>query len=414
MKIDFIIPTLFRDTLKKSKKSIIDENLGSENTNIFINGSGSSAGENRNFGLQRVKNSDWIVFLDDDDYLVQGFSKQLDSNFDIVVLRMLQENKYIPSKESKVSDLVLGNVGINFAIKTSFYLKNKIFFDHEGLGEDFRFLQKLINKTNKIKITENVFYIAPVSQHKKNPMKNVKYGLYIATPFNSESVNCQYMESMISTHNKLNQAGIPVINQWLYNTSLITKARNTCISNWMNKTDLEYFMFIDSDMSWKSDYVLKLMNYDKIFVAGTYSKKHLNWYEIQKNFINGVSETSKDLIEKTSEYTCYEKKDCTIKDGLLEVNRVGTGFMMFKRSLIYKLEEKYPELIYYEHKEKQWGFFQCDIKDKEHLSEDYAFCERVKSVGEKILIDPDLDLVHHGGNVSFYSNFKNYMSGNTK
>ena len=142
MKIDFIIPTLFRDTLKKSKKSIIDENLGSENTNIFINGSGSSAGENRNFGLQRVKNSDWIVFLDDDDYLVQGFSKQLDSNFDIVVLRMLQENKYIPSKESKVSDLVLGNVGINFAIKTSFYLKNKIFFDHEGLGEDFRFLQK--------------------------------------------------------------------------------------------------------------------------------------------------------------------------------------------------------------------------------------------------------------------------------
>ena len=144
-------------------------------------------------------------------------------------------------------------------------------------------------------------------------------------------------------------------------------------------------------------------------MAGAYPKKHLRWEEIQKCFYNDIPESSKELLEKTSEYTIYEKKNASIKDNLLQVNRVGTGFMMIKRDLIKKVAKKYPELMYKENGKKGYGLFESAIMNKEHLSEDYAFCERVKSVGEKIYIDPSIELTHNGGNIKFYGNYKEHL-----
>tara|TARA_R110002126_G_scaffold268454_2_gene411981 strand:+ start:1276 stop:2022 length:747 start_codon:yes stop_codon:yes gene_type:complete len=241
-------------------------------------------------------------------------------------------------------------------------------------------------------------------------LKNKKYGLYIATPIYSEDVKVGYMDSIVQLGTQFKKAGIPVVRQHIMHTSLITKARNECLSMFMNKTDLDYFIFIDSDISFDPQDVMKMMNYDLPFIAGAYPKKHLNWREIQRCLMNDVPEDMKELLKKTSEYTCYEKENASIRDGLLEVNRVGTGFMMFKRSLIVKLAKKHPELMYKENGEKGYGLFECMIKDKEHLSEDYAFCERVKGIGEKVYIDPHLNITHHGGNINFYGNFKDHKT----
>ena len=423
MKIDFIIPTLNRPTLKRTIKSIENENI---DHNILICDTENSAGENRNKSLELVKNSEWIIFVDDDDYLKKGFSLELDNNFDIVILKMDQEGKIKPDENlkgyGKYSNTCLfkGNVGINFAIKTSFYLKYNYKFDAGKIEEDFRFLKMHIEKTNKIKITDKVFYHAPVSQHtqkmasKKFVLKNQKFGLYIATPLYSEEVNLAYMDSIISLSKELEKSGIPSIRQHIIHTSLITKARNESISNFMNNTKLDYFLFIDADIGFNALDVIKLMNYDKPLIAGTYPKKHLRWEEIQKCFYNDIPESSKELLQKTSEYTIYEKENTITHDGLLEVNRVGTGFMMIKRDLIKKVAKKYPRLMYKENGKKGYGLFESAIINKEHLSEDYAFCERVKSVGEKIYIDPAVELNHHGGNITFYGNYKNHLKYGNK
>jgi len=180
MKIDYIIATLYRDTLDRAIKSITDEGT---NHNIFAIGhikDGRGCG-NRNAGLSQVKDSDWIIFLDDDDYLVRGFSKQLDNNFDIVVFRMSQDasNPYYPPKiipkvcnkcsetTSKGCCLHSGNVGSNFAIKTSFYLKYKWLFDCSVRTPDWHFLERAIEKTDKIKVTKDIFYVAPMGGYNK-------------------------------------------------------------------------------------------------------------------------------------------------------------------------------------------------------------------------------------------------------
>ena len=163
MKIDYIIPTIGRDSIEKTKDSINNENIDS---NILICSTEKSAGENRNKCLEKIRTEgDWIVFVDDDDYLNKGHSTALDKNknFDIVVLRMNQQGRVIPNPQ--INELRKGNVGINFALKTSFYLKYKYLFDNKGHEEDWRFLEQHLNHTKNVKITESIYYMAPNSHH---------------------------------------------------------------------------------------------------------------------------------------------------------------------------------------------------------------------------------------------------------
>ena len=240
-------------------------------------------------------------------------------------------------------------------------------------------------------------------------MKKQKYGLCIGTPFTGEKVNVQYMESMVKTHRYFQKAGIPLLNIYLYNCSLITKGRNDVISQFYNKTKLDYFLFIDSDMSWNPEDIIKLMNADKELVGATYPKKAINWREIQQCVHHGLADNVGEMLNKTSEYTVWIKdKVESKKEELIKVNRLGTGFMMIKRSLIKKLKSKNRNLIYLmdDKKSKGIAIFESQVKNAEHLSEDYAFCERVQDVGTDVLIHPELKINHHGGNMTFNGNYK--------
>ena len=172
MKIDFIIPTLYRDTLGRAISSIEAENI---DHNLLISGKfkDGSGVKNRNNSLEKVKDSDWIIFLDDDDWLLRGFSKELDSEYDIVVLRMLQNYndpyfppKLVPPYHIKPEELNYGLCGCNIAVKTSFYLKHKIEVKN-AKNPDFDFLERLLKETDKVKITPGIYYMAPLGGYNK-------------------------------------------------------------------------------------------------------------------------------------------------------------------------------------------------------------------------------------------------------
>ena len=238
------------------------------------------------------------------------------------------------------------------------------------------------------------------------------YGLVIGTPFTGESVNVQYMESMIKTHAYFKKAGIPLVNMFLYNCSLITKGRNDIISNYLTQTNLDYFLFIDSDISFEPKDIMKLMNHDKPLIGATYPKKAMNWVSVQQIIHHDLVDNVGELISKSSEYTCILKDDVKRKDkNLLEVARMGTGFMMIKRSLLMKLKKKYKKLKYLmdDYKSEGFAIFETEIRDGQLISEDYAFCLRTTDIGEKVYIDPSIAIDHHGGNITFNGNFNNKL-----
>jgi glycosyltransferase involved in cell wall biosynthesis len=150
-----IIPTIYRESLGKAIRSVMEFNI------VPIIESGGTAGENRNRGIQKTKNlkADWITFLDDDDYYKNIFNFSSAAEYDIVILRMQQGDKLVPDE---TGELKFGNVGINFALNMNRIKWEDIpEFDSNGEGEDWRFLEQLLQKYNKVKITNDIYYVAP-------------------------------------------------------------------------------------------------------------------------------------------------------------------------------------------------------------------------------------------------------------
>lgn len=155
-----IIPTIGRETLERAVLSVIYNTDHDGDVYIPIIENNGTAGENRNNGLNKAKllNPDWISFLDDDDYYEEDWWLRLDDNYDIVVFRMRQGEAIIPDATDQ---LRFGNVGINFALNMN-RIKWEDFpkFDNDGEGEDWRFLEQLLKKYNKVKITKDIYYVA--------------------------------------------------------------------------------------------------------------------------------------------------------------------------------------------------------------------------------------------------------------
>ena len=156
-----IIPTIGRDTLKKAIRSVVDWSWTDYWFTFPIVETGGTASENRNNGLKKAEliKPDWITFLDDDDYYKKEWWYELDSNYDIVIFRMRQGEAIVPDE---TNELRFGNVGINFALNMNrIKWEDLPKFDNDGEGEDWRFLEQLLEKYPKVKITNEIYYVAP-------------------------------------------------------------------------------------------------------------------------------------------------------------------------------------------------------------------------------------------------------------
>lgn len=189
------------------------------------------------------------------------------------------------------------------------------------------------------------------------------------------------------------------------NESLITRARNQLVAEFM-ASDCSHLMFIDSDLRFDGDAVARLLSHNKPIVIGAYPLK----IEPITYFIEPV-ENDEEI-----------RKIGNIWDGLIEVTKGGTGFMLIQRGVIKDMQSHYPELHYTgdydnssyrqdlngkdDHKQKLkenlYSLFDTS-HDKEnnnnYLSEDYTFCKRWRDMGGKIWLDEGIKLDHIGRKV---------------
>jgi hypothetical protein len=99
-----------------------------------------------------------------------------------------------------------------------------------------------------------------------------------------------------------------------------------------------------------------------------------------------------------------------IENGFVEILDGPTGFMVIKRDVFKKMEERFPELnCVNDHQnrdfEKYHACFDCmiDPVSRRYLSEDYAFCRRWQQMDGQIFADVTTTL-GHVGNIRFHGN----------
>lgn len=237
--------------------------------------------------------------------------------------------------------------------------------------------------------------------------------LYISTPCYDAMLTMQYTMSLLRLVQFCNQHNIDYMIDFLGNESLITRARNKSLNKFMN-TDCSHLLFIDSDIEFQPEAVMDLLLFDKDVSCCVYPKKGFNWnkfmYSIQNEQNSKEHPSSRGLDYAYN--IMYNDKNKLIKNGdFIRVNQSSTGFMMIKREIVEKLNKKHTELEIISDElsnndTKMYGLFCCMIKDKQYLSEDYSFCQRVNDIGGQVWINVKHNL-NHIGKYSFNSDIQN-------
>lgn len=238
-----------------------------------------------------------------------------------------------------------------------------------------------------------------------------KERIFIATPCYGGQLTEAYFRSTIRLLTFCNQHQIPVAFGTIANESLVTRARNVLVAYFL-QSNFTRLMFIDADIEFQLEDVIKLIAHDKDVVVGAYPKKGVNWQRIRESVrTTHDSLDDKQIASFGSDYAINFKfinrdaKQIAIENGLIRLHDGATGFMMIKREVIDKMITAYPELKYNNDlntpKELDphfYAFFDTmiDPKDKRYLSEDYTFSRRWQDIGGEIWLDPSISLNHYG------------------
>lgn len=240
-----------------------------------------------------------------------------------------------------------------------------------------------------------------------------KCKFFIATPCYGGQLMEPYFRSTIKLMTFFNQHQIPLAFGTIANESLVTRARNVLLAYFLN-SDYTHLLFIDADIEFQVEDVLKLYAANKEVAVGAYPKKGVAWQRIKENIVaNPTKELSdKEIAAHGSDYAVNfkfvdrELKSIAVENGLVKLHDAGTGFMMIKREAILKLVRAYPDIKYNNdvniNNEQLNNYFYAlfdtmiDPNDRRYLSEDYTFCRRWQEIGGDIWLDPSISLNHYG------------------
>lgn len=244
-----------------------------------------------------------------------------------------------------------------------------------------------------------------------------KRTLFIATPMYGGQCHGNYTRSMCDLTALCVKYGINMKVYYLFNESLITRARNYCADEFM-RSDFTHLMFIDSDIGFDPNDVMTLLAlqsddspYD--IIGGPYPKKCISWEKVKQAVDKGVADENPNALEQF--VGDYVFNPVVATDGPTqiklsepaEVLEIGTGFMMVRRKTFDKFRETYPQQLYkpdhvrtehFDGTRQIMAYFDTPIcpDSNRYLSEDYMFCQWTRKMDMKVWLCPWMQLNHTG------------------
>jgi hypothetical protein len=241
-----------------------------------------------------------------------------------------------------------------------------------------------------------------------------KNKLFIATPMYGGQCGGIFAKSIADLAALCAKHQIPLQLYFLFNESLITRARNYCCDEFM-RSDAQHLMFIDSDIGFDPQDIIAMMalqiqNKDYDIIGGPYPKKCISWEKIKHAVDKGVADENPGVLEKyVGDYVFNPKAGQTeiLLSEPVEVLEIGTGFMLIKKEALLKFQEAYTQYLYrpdhvrtqhFDGSRKIMMYFQAEVdsKSERYLSEDYWFCQKAQEIGLKTWLCPWMRLQHLG------------------
>lgn len=164
------------------------------------------------------------------------------------------------------------------------------------------------------------------------------------------------------------------------NDSILHKNRNI-LANMFLESDADYLIFIDSDMGFAPESILRL--------------------------IAGAKNSGVDILGAAGLMKMEKKRFCVelfypleIENSsqLIKAKGIGTAFLLISKKVIQTLSDSSTKFKPTVESEKFIAnIFDTQIDDDGHFwSEDYVFCKKATEAGFSTWLDPNINLVHVG------------------
>lgn len=254
-----------------------------------------------------------------------------------------------------------------------------------------------------------------------------KNKLFVATPMYGGMAHGMYAKSCLDLQAICAQYGIDVRFSFIFNESLITRARNYLVDEFLRAEGYTHLLFIDADIHFDPRDIIACLALDKDVIGGPYPKKSIKWGAIKEG-LKRHPDLPLAEMEKLAGDFVFNPAPGTEKFSVaepVEVLEIGTGFMMVKRHVFDQFREAYPEFSYRPDHVGQANFdgtryihayfdtvidrkrvININGEEKEvggsdrYLSEDYMFCQWWRRLGGKIWLCPWMK-THHVGTYAF-------------
>jgi hypothetical protein len=282
----------------------------------------------------------------------------------------------------------------------------------------------------------------------KIPMEELrKRKLFLAAPMYGGQCFGTFARSVADLSAVCTRYGVQLQIYFLFNESLITRARNYCCDEFM-RSDATHMLFVDSDIGFNPEDVIAMLalqsdesDYDVI--GGPYPKKCIPWEKIKVAVDKGFADDNPNALERFTGDFVFNPVNGSGSIPIhqpAEVMEIGTGFMMIRRKTLEVFQEKYPHLYYkpdhvrtehFDGSREIMSYFDCIVdrgynygdlqkaineecdpaakveklksligkektSSKRYLSEDYLFCQMARAAGLKVWLCGWMKLSHSG------------------
>ncbi|MGE3290390.1 MAG: glycosyltransferase family 4 protein [Geminicoccaceae bacterium] len=208
----------------------------------------------------------------------------------------------------------------------------------------------------------------------------------IATPVYGHLMHAACTRSLLHTSARLGAAGYGV--SWLTNSlSSIRHARNQLAALFLEHDETTHIMWVDADLSFPGDAVLRLLAHDVDMIGGIYPFKKLP-------LEYGFSPASDDHGNTRQ-----------LASGAVEAEVVPGGFVLVRREVFLAIIEAFPERALARSAQQRhqsglvpwwFDFYPEVIENGILVTEDFAFCRAWRSIGGTVWADLSIRLTHHG------------------
>ena len=207
--------------------------------------------------------------------------------------------------------------------------------------------------------------------------------IFIALPAYDFKVSLKLAVSLARFTQAAPQHGISVQLGSICGCSVVSRARNLLAQD-MLESPCDYLLFIDSDINFEPDDILRLMAWGS---------------DPKKGIVAAVPRTrSEDKVYITTlDYD--ENNDLTMNGmGLVRAKRVATAFMLVRREVFVTMTAANPDWKYYDKRSERTipCLFDFQLTEEGYIGEDFLFCDRARELGFEVWIDPSITLGHMG------------------